>query len=131
MSHLPLLPGYVFFRGNAQERLTALRSDFVVRVLEVSDQDLLTQELSQIRALKEAGASLVRLPEMAPGEAVQITEGPFSGYVGVVLRRQGRSRLVVSVSMVRQSVGVEFPREVLAPIVQRASLEQSQDAARG
>jgi transcription antitermination factor NusG len=130
VSHLPLLPGYVFFRGNSEERLTALRSDLLVRVLEVSDQDLLTEELSQIRKLQEAGASLVRLPELAPGDPVRITEGPFTGYVGVVLRHQGRTRLMVSISMLRQSVAVELPRELVAPIAPRPSFEQSRSAAR-
>ena len=132
VSHLPLLPGYVFFRGGNRERLAALRSDLLVRVLEVSDQRLLTEELSQIRALQETGATFIRLPDLAPGDAVRITEGAFAGYTGIVVRHQGRSRLVVSVSMLRQFVAVEFPREVLAPAASRprAFEEQSRSAAR-
>jgi len=130
VSHLPLLPGYVFFRGKSRERLAALRSDLLVRVLEVSDQVLLTEELSQIRALQETGATLVRLPDLAPGDPVRITDGAFKGYVGTVVRHQGRFRLVVSVSMLRQSVAVEFPREVIAPIAPRPMFEQSRSAAR-
>ncbi|MDQ6891338.1 MAG: hypothetical protein M3167_01485 [Acidobacteriota bacterium] len=129
VSHLPLLPGYVFFRGTAEQRLTALRSDLLVRVLEVSDQELLTDELSQLRALQEAGAPLVRLPELMVGDPVRIAEGPFAGYVGIVLRHQGRMRLVVSVSMLKQSVAVEFPRELLSPIAPPSSFE-SRGAAR-
>jgi transcription antitermination factor NusG len=130
VSHLPLLPGYVFFRGQARERLAALRSDLVVRVLEVSDQGLLTEELSQIRALQETGATFLRLPDLVAGEPVRIMEGAFAGYTGIVLRHQGRSRLVVSVSMIQQSVAVEFQREVLAPVTPRPTLEQSRSAAR-
>jgi transcription antitermination factor NusG len=130
VSHLPLLPGYVFFRGQSRERLAALRSDLLVRVLEVSDQRLLTEELSQIRALQETGATLLRLPDLAPGDPVRIAQGAFAGYTGIVVRHQGRSRLVVSVSMLRQFVAVEFPREVLAPISPRTTDEQSRSAAR-
>jgi len=130
VSHLPLLPGYVFFRGQARERLAALRSDLVVRVLEVSDQGLLTEELSQIRALQETGATFLRLPDLVAGDPVRIMDGAFAGYTGIVLRHQGRSRLVVSVSMIRQSVAVEFEREVLAPVTPRPTLEQSRSAAR-
>jgi len=130
VSHLPLLPGYVFFRGGDRERLAALRSDLLVRVLEVSDQGLLTEELSQIRTLQETGATLLRLPDLAPGDSVRISEGAFAGYVGTVVRHQGRSRLVVSVSMLRQSVAVEFPREVLAPVTPRPTSEQFRNAAR-
>jgi transcription antitermination factor NusG len=128
VSHLPLLPGYVFFRGQARERLAALRSDLLVRVLEVADQRLLTEELAQIRSLQETGAAFVRLPELAPGDPVRIAGGPFAGYVGVVLRYQGRTRLVVAVSMLRQSLAVELPREVLAPAAPRPAFEQSRSA---
>lgn len=130
VSHLPLLPGYVFFRGDAGSRLSALRSDLLVRVIEVPDQNLLTAELLQIRRLQETGAPLIPLPEFASGDPVRITDGPFAGYVGTVVRHQGRTRLVVSVSMVRQSVAVEFPRELLAPIVSTAASEPVRSPAR-
>lgn len=116
VSYLPLFPGYVFFRGSGAERLTALRSDLIVRVLEVPDHDRLTRELSEIRSLQQAGASFVPLPELVPGDAVKVTEGPFEGYTGIVLRTQARMRLVVSISMLRQAVAVEFEREILAPL---------------
>ncbi len=128
VSYLPLFPGYLFFRGSSEQRLTVLRSDLLVRVLDVPDQALLTDELAQIRSLQEAGASFVRLPEFVPGDAVKVTEGPFEGYTGVVLRNQARTRLVISISMLRQAVAVEFSREVLAPLVPSRWFDQSRSA---
>ncbi len=117
VSHLPLFPGYVFFRGSGGERYAALRSNLIARVLEVSDQALLSQELGQLRALQQSGASLVPCPSIAPGDAVRIVEGPFKGYTGLVVRGAARPRLVVSVSMLRRAVAVEFERGVLAPLM--------------
>lgn len=114
VSYLPLFPGYVFFRGMESERHSALRSNLLVRTLAVPEQDLLTRELSQLRRLQESGASLTPCVQFSPGDSVRVVEGPFKGYVGVVLRDAGRLRLVVSVSMLRSSVAVEFEREVLA-----------------
>jgi hypothetical protein len=46
--------------------MAVLQSDLLVRVLDVPDQALPTEELAQIRSLQEAGASFVRLPEFVP-----------------------------------------------------------------
>jgi hypothetical protein len=114
VSFLPLFPGYLFFRGSAAERLTALRSDLIVKVLDVLDQDLLGQELAQLHALQQSGASLVPCDPVASGAAVRIVEGPFKGYTGIVLRGGERPRLVVSISILRKSVSVELERGAVA-----------------
>lgn len=111
VSFLPFFPGYVFLRGGAGSRVTALRSGVVVRFLDVRDQDLLDRELRQIRALQESGAPLVVHPYLGAGDAVRIREGPFRGYFGVVVREKGATRLVVSVSMLRRSIAVELERD--------------------
>ena len=46
---------------------------------------------------------------------MKITEGSFKGYRGVVLREHGRERLIVSIDLIRQSIAVDFEREMLAP----------------
>ena len=114
-SYLPLFPGYVFLRGSSVERVAALRSNLIVRVLEVSEQDVLGRELRDLRRLQLAGASLEPAHDFAPGDAVRIADGPFRGYRGTVLQERGRLRLIVSVSMLRQSVAVELDRASLLP----------------
>ena len=130
VSYLPLFPGYVFFRGSAAHRRAALRSNLIIKVLEVMDQGLLAGELLQIRRLQELGADLVPYQDLEPGDPVGITDGPFKGYTGVVLRRQGRLRLLVSISMLRQTVAVEFERNVVTPArVDRAYRQRNRSAA--
>ena len=116
VSHLPLFPGYVFCRGTGEQRLSALRTNLVCQILEAVHQDVLSSELTQLRFLQESGASLEPVPEFAPGDAVRVTEGPFEGYVGEVIRSGGRLRLVVSISMLRKAVAVEFDREAVTPV---------------
>lgn len=115
VSYIPFFPGYVFLRGGAASRIQALRTNLVVRLLDVPDQALLDRELRQLRALQEAGASLTPFPWLGPGDAVRVQEGPFRGYLGVIVREKGGRRLVVSVSMLQRSVAVELEREALAP----------------
>jgi transcriptional antiterminator RfaH len=116
VSHLPLFPGYLFFRGTPEERRIALGSDRIVSVLDVCDQPLLDAELRSLWRLQESGAPLVPIPYLGPGDAVEVIEGPFRGLSGTVLREKGRSRLVVSVTFLRQSVAAELERAALAPL---------------
>jgi transcription termination/antitermination protein NusG len=119
VSHLPLFPGYLFFRGTNDDRYAAHRSNLVAQVIEVVDQPLLDAELGRLRTLQESGLPLVSHPYIEPGSAVSITDGPFRGYEGIVLRSKGRLRIVVSISMLRTSFTVELDREALAPLAAR------------
>lgn len=115
VSFLPLFPGYVFFRGSAEERLAALRSQLVVRTLDVRDQDLLHAELERIWRLQQAGERLVPHPYLGPGDEVDVVDGPLKGFSGVVLREAGQTRLVVSVTLLRRSVAAVVERDAIAP----------------
>ena len=115
VSHLPLFPGYLFFRGRRDDRRVVLESNLLTRAIEVLDQHRLGEELSQIHRLQELGATLVPRPFFSKGDEVRVTEGPFQGYKGVVVQEKGATRLIVSVSLLRKAVAVEFDRAILAP----------------
>jgi hypothetical protein len=118
VSFLPLFPGYLFFRGprgSAVESGAGRWDDRLVSVLEVPDQPRLDAELRALWRLQQCGAAFENCPYLAPGDAVEVIDGPFQGMFGTVLREKGRTRLVVSVSFLRQSVAAEFEREALAP----------------
>jgi transcription antitermination factor NusG len=119
VSYLPLFPGYLFFRGRDDDRHAALRSNVVAQVIEVADQPRLDAELERLRTLQERGLPLVSHPYIEPGSAVLITDGPFRGYEGIVLRAKGQLRIVVSISMLRTSFAVELDREALALLAAR------------
>lgn len=119
VSSLPLFPGYLFFRGPAAARLEALQSNLVVQVLPVPGQEELQRELVDLWRLQQSGASLVSLPYLGAGDEVEVMDGPFQGWTGKVLREKGRLRLVVSITLLRQSVAAELDREVLAPLRHR------------
>jgi transcription antitermination factor NusG len=116
VSHLPLFQGYIFLRRVDGLRQTLWRTSAVVRMIEVPDQAQLNAELLQIRQLQARGAVLTPQMELAPGDAVRVKDGAFSGYTGVVTEERGAQRLIVSVSILRKSVSVEFPREVLSQV---------------
>jgi transcription antitermination factor NusG len=113
VSYIPLFPGYLFLRCDAAARDSVFRSGLVVRMLDVRDQALLDGELRQLRSLQQMGARLEPYESLVPGDLVTITDGPFRGHRGRVVREQSGLRLIVSISMLRQSVAVEFDRSCL------------------
>ena len=113
-SYLPLFGGYVFFRGAARERDVVRRSGVTAAILDVPQPELLAAELEQIRRLQLAGATFKPVADVAVGDPVQVSEGSFRGYRGIVLREKGQDRLVVQISLIRHTVAVELPREILA-----------------
>lgn len=112
-SYLPVFPGYVFVRDAGPARDAVWRSNIAVKVLEVPDQLELGQQLEQIRKLQLAGASLRPHEEFVAGDPVLIKEGAFSGYSGIVVQERGRDRLIISIALLRQSVAVEFDRDMV------------------
>lgn len=130
LSHLPLFPGYVFFRGGAEERLTALRSQLLVRTLEVRDQLALHGELETIRRLQAAGCHVAPHCRLGSGDEVEVVGGPLHGLRGTVLRDAGPARLVVSVTFLRQSVAAVLDRDTLALRSSRPADSPQQRAAR-
>lgn len=115
ISHRPLFPGYVFVRPASSNRIVIWQCNVAASVLDVPNQQQLTSELQQIRALQAAGASFVPVRGYQEGDSVRITEGAFRGYSGVVVRTQARERLTVQISMLRQAVQVEFPLDYVEP----------------
>jgi len=115
-SFLPLFGGYVFIRRTDETRRVLRMTSAVARVIPVRDQERLHGELQQLRALQEAGATLVPRIEFAPGDPVRITEGVFEGYTGTVLRERDALRLVVSITALNKAVTAEFSRQSVRPV---------------
>jgi transcription antitermination factor NusG len=113
VSHLPLFSGYIFMRRVPGLRQTLWRTSGVANVIQVADQAQLNAELQQIRRLQVGGAVLESCTDLLPGDAVHIEEGAFSGYNGTVMEWRGSLRLIISVSILRSSVAVEFPRALV------------------
>ena len=55
---LPFLPSYVFIRGNEDDRLTAIKTNRLCRIIKVPDQDNLTDELVAIERVLANGVDL-------------------------------------------------------------------------
>ena len=86
-SVIPLFPSYLFLLGDHDDRLSALRGNRLVSVLEVSDQGSLERDLRQIHRMLNSGLPVQPEPSVPVGSRVRITTGPLTGIEGTVIRR--------------------------------------------
>lgn len=105
-SQVPLFPGYVFLYGNEEDRYHAMTTNCVSRRLPVTDGAALTADLRQIQTLISAGAPLTPESRLEPGRPVRVRKGPFAGVEGVIVKRQGAERLIVSVRFLQQGASI-------------------------
>lgn len=74
--------------------------------MSVCDGVSLTADLRQIRQLIETGAPLTLESKLVAGESVRVRSGPFRGVEGIVIRRQNKKRLLVSVKYLQKGASV-------------------------
>jgi transcriptional antiterminator RfaH len=115
-SHLPLFPGYLFARGDSQERLQALETNLVVQTLCVGDEARLVQDLQHVQRMIQSGLPLLPEERLEPGQPVEIISGPLQGLHGKVLRRGKQCTFVVEVDFLQRGASVEIDMAVCRPV---------------
>jgi transcription antitermination factor NusG len=107
---LPLFPGYVFVRLALRDRLRVLQIPSVARLVGFggSPAALPDEEVEILRA--GLGSRLVAEPHpyLTEGRRVRVRSGPLAGMRGIVLRRRGKVRFVVSMELIMKSIAVEI-----------------------
>ena len=113
-SVLPLFGGYLFLLGREEHRVEALKSNRLVSILDVADQEGLVRDLGQVRRMLDSGLAIEPEPAAPVGGRIRIANGPLAGLVGTVIRRGERDRFVavihtlgVGASMVLEDWQVE------------------------
>src|SRR6266567_4547778 len=106
---LPLFPGYVFARLALRNRLRVLQIPSVVRLVGFKGLPtaLPDEEMETLRSGLGCGLRAQPHPFLTGGRRVNITAGPFAGLQGILLRRKGRYRVVLSVEMIQRSIVVD------------------------
>lgn len=114
-SQIPLFPGYVFLYGSEEERISALATNRIVRILAVHTPDRLREDLWQLKQLITSGVAVRLECRLEPGRRVRVRHGPFAGIEGTVLTRRGETRLLVAVDFLQKGASIEIDDAVLEP----------------
>jgi transcription antitermination factor NusG len=135
MIERPLFPGYVFVHmaDSAPSRLAILKIEGVVRILGQGGriEAVAEEEIEALRRLlKTTGRCLVH-PLLREGAWVRVKRGALEGLEGLLVAVKNRTRLVLSVTLLSQSVSteidasdVEFLRSPGAPSVESRGSNQ-------
>ena len=103
--------------GDESDRTTALTTNCISKCEPVTDRDQLVADLKQIYHVVSAEVPLTPESRLEPGHYVRVRSGPFAGYEGTVLRREGKTRLLLSIQFLEQGVSMEMDEGLLEPIV--------------
>jgi len=115
-SLLPLSNGYLFFRGDDVDRHYAMRSNQIARVIDVRDQDRLSNELQSIRRVLANELPVYPYHYIAEGERVRVKKGLLKDIEGIVERKAKNYRLVISVEAINQSMAVTIDADMVEPV---------------
>jgi transcription antitermination factor NusG len=115
-SQTALFPNYVFLFGSESDRLAALMTNCVSRSSLISDPEVLVHDLRQIRMALQVGVPLTPEAQLEKGQRVRVSAGPFKGFEGEVLRREGKTRLLLRLNFLEQGVSMDLDEAVLKPI---------------
>ena len=116
VSYLPLFPGYMFLHGDPLARLLCQQTNLLVRILPVSDQEELEDDLLRVYRFMTSGLPLTPEERMAPGDPVLVTAGPLAGLQGKVLRHGNQLKLWIEVEFLQRGVSAEVESWMVQPI---------------
>jgi len=115
----PLFPGYIFIHCSGCDlQNIAVRSQSV-SCLEVFNQSQFFDQLSGIHRLVQSGQNLSPEAHLSPGQFVEITNGPFKGSRGKLVRRKGSGelRFTMELDFIQQGVSVEVVGTDIRPLI--------------
>jgi transcription antitermination factor NusG len=115
---LPLFPGYLFCRFDADRMLPILTTPGVVRILSAGKKPIpvAEDEIASVRRILASGYPAQPWPFLAIGSKVYLNGGPLAGLHGIVTSTDKNYRLVVSVGILQRSVAVEIDRDWARPV---------------
>jgi transcription antitermination factor NusG len=105
---LPLFPNYLFVKTDPRERVRVLEVPGVLSFVG-SSNELWPLPTFEIEALR-SGLHLRKFEPhdyLVVGQKVRIIAGPLSGLVGILVRKRGEPRVVLSLDLIQRSVAVE------------------------
>ena len=116
---LPLFPGYVFVHLPLRDRLQVLEVRSVVRLVGFGGGLPAALPEQEIETLRDGLSGDLRAqphPYLTIGRRVRIKNGPLAGMEGILRRRKGNYRVVLSVDLIQQSIAVEADAAALLPL---------------
>lgn len=115
-SFVPLFPNYVFMMATDEERYHAMTSNCISKCTPIEEPERLVSDLRRIAEVISSGIGLTPEARLEPGNPVRVKTGPFAGYEGTVIRRSGKTRLLLAVKFLEQGISIGMEEGLVEPI---------------
>ena len=115
---LPLFPGYIFVRIALSDRQRVIEVPGLVRLVGFNSlpHPLPEADINRMKEALNKGVLAEPYPYLTVGTRVEVRSGPMQGMTGILLRRQNKYRVVISVDLIMRSMIVEVEAADVAPI---------------
>ena len=119
---LPLFPCYVFVRSDFERRLRILTNPGVHCVVMFAGRPapIPESEIDAIRRAVGSGLHVEPYPFLRCGDRVRVTSGPLAEVEGILVRKKGLHRLILSAELLGKSIAVEIDAFTVEPVSQTA-----------
>lgn len=109
MLEVPLFPNYLFVHTSGNERFEALQIKEIVKYVSFDGKPVTVPE-ALITSLDKMikGNVEVSSEEYCVGTPVKVTDGPFCGAEGVLIRKNSKTRLVIQIKALGRCVSVDI-----------------------
>jgi len=111
---VPMFGGYLFCRFAPPDRLKVLNAAGVAQIVGIGNTPvpISEAEIRSVQTLVTSKVACAPWPYLQAGQRVSIDCGPLAGVEGVIIRAEdGKSRVVVSVTMLLRSIAAEIERD--------------------
>jgi transcription termination/antitermination protein NusG len=115
---MPLFPGYVFVRMALRDRLQVQQVPGVAHLVGFDGTPAALPD-GQVEILRAGLAEKLHAephPFLNVGLRVSIVRGPLAGLEGVLLRKKGNFRFVISVELIQRSLSVDVDAADVQPL---------------
>ncbi len=123
---LPLFPNYIFVRVSAQRRFEVTNIKEVIKYVSFDGKPAIVSQ-PIVEALKKLSGSNMEVIEekfSRPGMEVRICEGPFAGVKGWLVKKNGKSKLLIRVESLKSTVSLEIDSASVMPVDEIESIDE-------
>jgi len=114
---VPLFPGYVFCRFDANNRLPVLVTPGIVELVPANKPEPVDEtEITSIRTLALSGFPVQPWPFLQSGQRIRLQHGPLCGAEGTFVRVKDEYRLIVSITLLQRAVSVAVAKDAVQPL---------------